>query len=100
MRGTCDPRKGAGVSDTITIRYADASAVQKLQALWHAFCDADPVPLEFIDDMEKAGFVELRSVEDADLDEAFAAERGIEAGGLLWELTDAGRRALAEAEGK
>ena len=77
-----------------------ASAVQRLQALWRAFCDADPVPPEFIDDMEKVGFAQLRSVEDADLEEAFAAERGIEPGGLLWELTDAGRRALAKAEGK
>lgn len=91
-------RKGVGVSNNITIRYNDASAVQRLQALWRAFCDADPVPPEFIDDMEKVGFVQLRSVEDADLEEAFAAERGIEPGGLLWELTDAGRRALAEAK--
>lgn len=66
---------------------------------YHRFCDADPVSPDFSERMETAGYIELRSVTDDDLEDAFAYERGIERGGSLWDLTDLGRTALAEGEG-
>lgn len=63
-----------------------------LRKHWGAFCDADPVPIpDFIERMEAAGFVSIRPVRRRDLEASFAAERGIEAGGMLWELTRKGR---------
>ena len=75
-------------------------ACDDLRKYWSAFCDADPTPDNFIDRMETAGFVRLRKVCRSDLDEAFAAERGVEKGGLLWELTKSGRASLFLARGE
>lgn len=50
--------------------------------------------------MEAAGYIELVPVDDDALDSAFAAERGIEPGGMMWQLTDAARAAIAKAEGR
>lgn len=47
--------------------------------------------------MEAAGYIELVPVDDDALDSAFAAERGIEPGGMMWQLTDAGRAALEQS---
>ena len=62
-----------------------------LRQHWAAFCDADLVPGDFIDRMEAAGFVALREVRKRDIEaSSFAHERGIELGGMLWELTKKG----------
>ena len=66
-----------------------------LRKYWGVFCDADPVPDGFIERMESAGYARLRPVKKADLAESFAAERGIEQGGQLWELTKKGHNAIA-----
>lgn len=82
----------------IAIEYDEMTPAQKLPACWHDFCDADPVPPEFAEDMEAAGYTRLRSVTKQDLQESFAAERGIYPGGSVWELTKAGHTALAADE--
>ncbi|MDA8251642.1 MAG: hypothetical protein M0Z28_21070 [Rhodospirillales bacterium] len=64
---------------------------EMLRQHWGAFCDADLVPEGFTDRMEAAGFIAIRPVKKRDLDAPFAYERGIEAGGMLWELTSKGR---------
>lgn len=78
---------------------------EALRRYWSAFCDAD---WHLIDDdacedggdvsdaWEAAGLIELRSVTADDLDDAFAAERGIISGGSVWHLTPEGRAALAQ----
>lgn len=81
---------------------AQWQARHDLRQHWHAFCDCDPFPgrEDFAERMDAAGLIGLRSVTKRDLEEdPFAAERGIEKGGLLWDLTAAGRRALAGKEG-
>ena len=78
------------------IPYDQMTTAQKLRAYWHDRCDLDPVPDGYDDEMETAGFISMRAVTDDDLDESFAYERGIFPGGTVWELTDAGRAALAE----
>jgi hypothetical protein len=67
---------------------------QELRQHWEAFCDADQVPDSFIERMETAGFAQLRKVTKDDLQDCFAAERGIERGGYVWDLTKAGREIL------
>lgn len=83
-------------------RYTESEwrAREDLRANWGAFCDADPFEGAdtFAERMEACGFIRLRMVRKSDLEESFAAERGIEAGGYLWELSKAGRAALANAE--
>lgn len=79
------------------IDYSEMTPAQKLRALWHVFTDADPVPETFVEEMEAAGFCSLRPVGHTDIEnDPFAYERGIEPGGMLWELTDAGRLVLSE----
>jgi len=80
----------------IPIPYAEATPQQKMRAFWADFCDAEPVPPEFIDDMEVARFSELTPTTDDDLNSPFAYERGIERGGYVWRLTEAGRAALSQ----
>lgn len=67
----------------------------ELRAFWGAFCDADAYPDGFPERMEAAGLIHLRPVDDDDLEEAFAWERGIVPGGWVWSLTEAGRALLA-----
>ncbi|MER9217929.1 hypothetical protein NKI48_03190 [Mesorhizobium sp. M0644] len=81
---------------TLTLDYEELTAAQKLRACWHDFCDADPVPPEFAEDMERAGYAELVSVDADALDDPFAYERGIIPGGSMWQLTEAGRAALQQ----
>jgi len=79
------------------IAYEQMTPEQKLCAYWHDRCDADPVPPEFDQDMEAAGLIAFRAVTKRNVEESsFATELGIELGGYLWELTDAGRAALSE----
>ncbi len=64
---------------------------EMLRQHWAAFCDADAVPEDFTDRMEVAGFISIRAVKKRDVEQtSFAAERGIEIGGMLWELTKKG----------
>lgn len=69
---------------------------EDLRKHWGAFCDADPFDGAdtFTERMEARGFIQLRPVRKADLEQSFAAERGIEPGGSLWELTKAGHAVL------
>ncbi len=71
-----------------------------LREHWNAFADADIIPVdrdEFTDRLEEFGLISLRKVRKADLDVSFAAERGIELGGHLWELTEKGHSVLDAA---
>lgn len=76
---------------------------EALRAYWAAACDCDPIDDDACEDggslndaWEAAGLIELDSVNDDDLDDAFAYERGIEAGGSIWRLTAKGRAAWAD----
>ncbi|MGE0290639.1 MAG: hypothetical protein AB7I42_25160 [Bradyrhizobium sp.] len=75
-----------------------ADAKRQLTEHWHSFCDADPFPDSdtFAERMEAAGLIELVPVTTEALEEAFAAERGIEPGGSMWSLTAAGRATLTK----
>lgn len=76
--------------------------VDDLRRNWSSFCDCDQFDGSdtFADRMEAAGLIELDSVTERDLESAFAAERGIEPGGMVWRLTPGGRAALEkEREG-
>lgn len=75
---------------------------------WADFCECDcdridndacGEGVDLTDVWEEAGLIFLRSVDEDDLDDVFAAERGIEPGGNVWDLTDAGRAALKKSEG-
>ena len=62
----------------------------ELCAFWADFCDCDPTPDGFQDRMEAAGLIYLDAVNDDDLDDPFAEELGIVAGGSVWRLTAKG----------
>lgn len=68
-----------------------------LRAHWADFCDADHFPGSdtFADRMEAAGLIIMTPVTKEALEQAFADELGIERGGWMWVLTDAGRAALS-----
>jgi hypothetical protein len=85
IRETMRQQRGSGMT-----------AVEELRCYWNAFCDADQYPEGFEDRMEAAGFAEVTPVTDDDLHQSFAAERGIERGGMMWCLTDAGHAAFNE----
>ena len=63
---------------------------------WNAFCDSDHglLPPDFTEDAEREGLIELVPVTKDALSESFAAERGIEKGGLMWTLTETGRERI------
>lgn len=82
----------------LTIEYSELSTEQKLRLLWADFCDADPVPPEFPDEMEAAGFIDCVPVDKDALESPFAYERGLEPGGSMYVLTPAGRQALKGGE--
>ena len=84
---TLSPPSGA---DGVRLAPAD-----ELRAFWAARCDADAYPEDFDERMEAAGLITLDAVDDDDLEDAFAYERGIEPGGMVWRLTPAGRAALS-----
>lgn len=81
-----------------------ATAVDELRRYWGMFCDCcrESIPDDFIERMEAAGLVTCRPVEQDDIDATlFAADLGIEIGGMIWVLTEAGEVAHASppAEG-
>ena len=62
---------------------------------WIAACDCDwgcitTEPADFFDRLEMSGFAKLVPVDDDALEDAFAHERGIEPGGMMWRLTPLG----------
>lgn len=87
-------RRLPDTSPLTTVAMDHGLRARELREHWNAFCDADPHPNGFIERMEAAGLATLRDVEPADLDEAFAAERGIETGGMVWVLTPLGKEAM------
>ncbi len=97
------------MTDQTAEQVADSlSEAQRLDftEYWDAICDADPLPCdydEYVERMEVGGFAELVPVDDEALESAFAWERGIEPGGMMWQLTPLGlavRKVLIEREGK
>lgn len=88
-------------SMSMYLRKEDCAA-DELRAHWNQFCDADYFDeLDgFEDRMEQAGLIELVPVADEHLDDAFAYERGIEPGGMVWQLTAAGRAAFTRDTGR
>ena len=79
----------------------NASAdIRDLKDHWHSFCDADPFEGgdTFAERMEARGLIELVAVTQEALEDGFAAERGIEPGGSMWQLTEAGRASLQTGE--
>ncbi len=76
------------------------AAEDELRENWVSFCDADPFPNSdtFGDRMESHGLIELVPVTKSALEDALAAERGLEAGGMMYRLTVAGRAALQQQE--
>lgn len=84
-------------SETILrlIAMIERQAAAELRQHWGAFTVADLVPAGFIERMEAAGFAELVPVTKEALEEPFAAELGIEPGGMMWQLTQLGCEALA-----
>jgi hypothetical protein len=66
-----------------------------LRKYWHAFCDADVIPIDredFTDRLEKFDLVTWRAVTKRDIEATpFAADLGLEIGGMCWELTAKGR---------
>jgi len=77
------------------------TAADDLRKNWDKFCDADHFDGSdtFIERMEAEGLIELVSVTADALADPFAAERGIERGSYMWQLTNAGRAALEGPEG-
>lgn len=60
---------------------------------WNNFCDCDPFEGSdtFAERMENAGYIEFVPVTSEALQSAFSAERGIEPGGMMYQLTQAGQ---------
>lgn len=71
---------------------AERLAAEELRAHWDDFCDCDCFPTYdgFVERMEVAGLVEWRRVDDDDLEQSFADEKGIEPGGMIYDLTAKG----------
>jgi len=67
-----------------------------LRKYWGAFCDADVIPIDrddFTDRLEKFDLVEWRKVTRRDVEATmFAAELGLEVGGMCWDLTAKGHK--------
>jgi hypothetical protein len=75
--------------------------VEDLTANWDALSQADPIPHwreNFPEDLEALGYAELRPTDQDDLEEPFAYERGIVAGGEVWALTPLGLAVKAHLE--
>lgn len=76
---------------------------EDLTSNWDAACDGDWALVtteasDFFESQEAAGFADLVPVDDDALEDAFAAERGIEKGGSMWRLTPLGLRVRAYLE--
>lgn len=72
--------------------------IDEIRRYWGAICDCDVVPIdtdEFKDRAERLGFLRWRAATKRDVEATpFAADLGIEVGGMIWELTAKGRKAL------
>jgi len=71
---------------------------------WDAFCDCDWHLMScdikgFAERLEQLGYVTFDAVDDDDLDDAFASERGIVPGGTIWRLTPLGLAVRAHIQG-
>lgn len=105
-----DMRMGAGAAkcrnaardivESLSKFDAEQASYSELRAHWNAFCDADPFEGAdtFADRMEAHGLIQLRAVTVHDLEESFAAERGIEKGGSIWVLTKKGRAVVTSGK--
>jgi len=85
------------VEDTLT--EAEWLLRAELRSDWAPFCNADYEEMQgdratFDERMEAAGFIELVAVSDEALQDSFAYERGIRKGGMMWQLTAAGKAIL------
>lgn len=80
------------------IRLREAAA-HDLREYWALFCSGDWFPGcdTFAERMETAGFAECAPVDSDALKEAFAADRGLEPDGMMWQLTEAGHAVLGGA---
>jgi hypothetical protein len=84
-------------------RYSESEwlAITDLRQNWAAFCDADPFDGAdtFIERMEVAGFIDMRTATKRDVEAtSFADELGIVAGQPIWVLTKKGHAALETAK--
>ncbi len=86
-----------GAREELRLTESEWRLREEFRQHWSAFCDADPVPEEFADRMDDAGFIQLRKVTRYDLEDSFAQERGIEKGGYVWDLTRLGKEILDQA---
>ena len=87
--------------DTVRVPRENGMLVEWLRKYWSAFCSADAIPVAletFTTELEAAGLIEWRKVKKSDLESGFASELGIEKGGSLWALTEAGRAMIAEVK--
>lgn len=73
---------------------------EDLRLHWYDFARCDYYEADFAERMEAAGLVYLRAVDDDDLEQFFADELGIELGGMVWDLTPAGRALLTKENGR
>ncbi len=76
---------------------AKLTEIQRLDLTerWDQFCDCDPLSgnrdhEEYRADMLLDGFADLRAVDDDDLEDPFAWDRGIVPGGEVYTLTPLG----------
>lgn len=78
---------------------AEWQARDDLRRYWSAFCDADVIPIDtddFTERLEKFGLVTWREVTRRDVESTpFAADLGLEVGGMCFDLTAKGRKVLA-----
>lgn len=88
------------MKERIDAEHAEADpwgeAAEDLRIYWLYFGDADPFDGcdTFAERMETAGYIHLVPVTAEALEDPFAADRGIEPGGMMWELTEEGRKAM------
>jgi hypothetical protein len=87
----------------IEARYTESewALITDLRKNWPPFCDADPFDGRdtFIDRMEAAGFITMRTATKRDVEAtAFPEELGIVAGQPIWVLTRKGHAALETAK--
>jgi hypothetical protein len=68
--------------------FAVAGALQRFMDLCN---EGYTVGWEITEPLEQRGLIVCRKVKKADLEEPFAADRGIEKGGIIFELTASGR---------
>lgn len=79
---------------------AEWAARDDLRKYWNAFCDCDLIPIDrdrFIERLEEYGLVEWSKVTKRDMQAtSFAADLGLELGGMCWKLTAKGHNILNE----